>query len=124
MPPRNEELKALEETVSSLEEQVLSLQEQLKSLSVPNTLTEQPSKELEDKVWEAVLMGAVSTLFDPSRLCLNDRPKALQQHLDRALRTADQAILVARSYKAHLAKEAEQRNRDKENDILKKLKED
>jgi len=112
--PTNQELQA---TITKLEKENERLKKGLLDGTIlsnrsdgtirPNQTT---STTFEDRVWEAVLIGAVSTLFDPTRIAIDNRPKALDYYLARALRIADSAVVAARAHKEFNEKEAQKSN--------------
>ncbi len=100
--PTNQELQA---TITSLQKELDTLKKKESQMERSMTPMVGVSDTFENKVWEAVLIGAVSTLFDPSRISIDNRPKALDHYLARALRIADAAVVAARAHKEFNDKE-------------------
>jgi hypothetical protein len=101
----NQELQA---TITKLEKENEKLKKGLldgTTSTMERSIGVLQSTPFEDRVWEAVLIGAVSTLFDPSRISIDNRPKALDHYLARALRIADAAVVAARAHKEFNDKE-------------------
>lgn len=85
-------------TVEALLERIEALEAQ-----PPTAITLTDSGDaFEREVWKAVLVGATSALFDPSRMPLDNRPDALVAYLNRALKTAETAALTAKNYRKKL----------------------
>ena len=115
----HDHLVRLQKQVSSLESTVLSLQE-----SIPDpgsmVLGESLVSNFESKVWETVMVGALTAALGPNKV-LQDTPKAMQQMIERALRLADSGVEAARAYQ----QAQDQMRKDKEvvknNDPLRQL---
>ena len=106
----NEQGKIIEE----LQLQLATLQEQ-----VPTT-TVLESGSFESKVWETVLVGALSASLGPNKV-LQDTPKAMQQLIGRAIRLADNGVKAAKEYQMEQEKNKELEEVAKANDPLKNL---
>lgn len=94
--PSNQELQA---RIKELEEQLLRSNHQA-SLRMESALEASPT-DFAQEVWKAVLVGAVSSLFNPNQIPLDNRPRALDHYLKRALTIADKAAEVARNHRAY-----------------------
>lgn len=102
-------------TVEALLERIEVLEKQ-----PPTSVTLTDSGDaFEREVWKAVLVGAVTALFDPSRMPLDNRPDALTAYLNRALKTAETAALTAKNYRKQL--DLQKKEDIKEPDPLKSL---
>ena len=89
--PTNQELQA----------RIKELEEQLAQSSTPILESTNFARE----VWQAVLVGATSALFDPSRMPMTGNPKALDHCLKRALHVADRAAEIAKNHRDFQDKE-------------------
>ena len=107
----HEHLVRLQKQVNEQQQIILSLQESTPDISVPSFY---------GKVWETVMMGALSASLGPNKV-IQDTPKAMQQMIGRALRLADAGVEAAKAYQ----KDQEQQRKDmevsKNNDPLKQL---
>jgi hypothetical protein len=108
---QHEHMVLMQREINSLQGMVLQLQEATPDISVPS---------FHSKVWETVMMGALSASLGPNKV-IQDTPKAMQQMIGRALRLADAGVEAAKAYQ----KDQEQQRKDKEvvsnNDPLKQL---
>lgn len=112
----HDHLVRLQKQVDEQQMIILSLQE-----SIPDRETYQLDiSSFEAKVWETVMMGALSASLGPNKV-IQDTPKAMQQMIGRALRLADAGVEAAKAYQ----KDQEQQRKDiettKNNDPLKQL---
>lgn len=101
-------------TIESLQLTVLSLQESIPDTQLPTI------GSFESKVWETVLMGALSASLGPNKV-IQDTPKAMQQVVDRAIRLADNGVKAARDYQLEQEKNRQAAETAKNNDPLKQL---
>tara|TARA_R110000868_G_scaffold208987_3_gene458550 strand:- start:2351 stop:2800 length:450 start_codon:yes stop_codon:yes gene_type:complete len=112
----HEHLVRLQKQVNDQQQIILSLQE---SINDPTTYTLDTGL-FEAKVWETVMVGALSASLGPNKI-LQDTPKAMQQMIGRALRLADSGVVAAKAYQ----QEQELQKKDKEvansNDPLRQL---
>ena len=112
----HDHLVRLQKQVNDQQQIILSLQESIKD---PTTYTLDTGL-FEAKVWETVMVGALTAALGPNKV-LQDTPKAMQQMIGRALRLADSGVEAARAYQ----QEQELQRKDKElaqnNDPLKQL---
>lgn len=101
--PSNAELQT---RIKELEEELEKMQNRaaLRASSQFSTL-ETTSGDFAREVWKAVLVGATSALFDPSRIPMTGNPKALDHCLKRALHVADRAAEIAKNHRDFQDKE-------------------
>jgi len=99
--------------IEDLQTVILSLQEK-----VPDTPLQLGTYET--KVWETVLVGALSAALGPNKV-IQDTPKAMQQILGKAIRLAENGVIAARDYQKEQELNRQAAESVKNNDPLKQL---
>jgi hypothetical protein len=99
--------------IEDLQTVILSLQEK-----VPDTPLQLGTYET--KVWETVLVGALSAALGPNKV-IQDTPKAMQQILGKAIRLAENGVIAARDYQLEQQRNRQVAETAKNNDPLKQL---
>lgn len=116
----NQQLNDLHDHLVRLQKRVDELEALFDTRSISAVEGTTLVNSFESKVWETVMVGALTAALGPNKV-LQDTPKAMQQMIGRALRLADSGVEAARAYQ----QEQELMKKDKElalnNDPLKQL---
>lgn len=107
----------LEETVANLKRTVTSLQGGLNELRAklesledasPTAQPEEssPTRTFEEKLWEAIMAGAISRLFDPTQIWNLSNTEHVMSHISKALKIAEEVSSRIVAHKKHIANEA------------------
>lgn len=75
---------------------------------------------IEEKVWEATLIGSMHALFSRA-IPIDSDPTKLRMYLQNALKVADQAAATARNHKTYLEQSMAKAEHDATHDPLKSL---
>lgn len=110
---QHEHMVRMQQEINSLQGIVLSLQESTPDISVN-------ANGFHAKVWETVMMGALSASLGPNKV-IQDTPKAMQQMISRALRLADAGVEAAKAYQKDQELQRQEQAKVQNNDPLKQL---